>query len=93
MDKFLRKIGVLADLPTFTLEEVQLHNTAESMYIIAGDRVYDVTSLIDNHPGGNGALFKRAGANGDCTIDYNFHSKKARKQWQERLVGYVKTNK
>lgn len=35
-------------LPEYTLEEVALHNTKESLWLVIGDKVYDVTSFQDS---------------------------------------------
>lgn len=41
--------------------EVQKHNSVESCWVILSGNVYDVTSFIDNHPGGRNAILKAAG--------------------------------
>lgn len=40
-------------LPTFTLAQVATHNTATSCYSIVSGNVYDLTSYVSAHPGGN----------------------------------------
>ena len=42
----------MADLKTFTLEEVARHNTREDCWVIVGTDVLDVTKYLDEHPGG-----------------------------------------
>ena len=42
----------MADLKTFTLEEVAKHNTREDCWVIVGTDVLDVTKYLDEHPGG-----------------------------------------
>lgn len=54
--------GVPAKL---TWEEVRKHNTADDCWLVIRDkqdvlRVYDVTSYVDSHPGGD-AIFRKAG--------------------------------
>lgn len=34
-------------LPVFTMEEVAKHNTAESLWLVVHDKVYDVTSFME----------------------------------------------
>ena len=47
---------------TFTPADVASHNTAEKgLYIIVDSNVYDVTSFIDEHPGGSKILKRVAG--------------------------------
>ena len=48
-------------LPELTAAEVQSHNTAESCYVTLGSKVYDVTSFIDDHPGGGDLILEYAG--------------------------------
>jgi cytochrome b involved in lipid metabolism len=75
----------------YTRQEIAKHNTESSMWIVAGDKVYDITSFYKelNHPGGPIALETRAGGAVDCDKDYKFHSKKTRKLWNNYLIGYV----
>ena len=35
----------MASLPSFTLEEIKKHNTAESLWLVIEGKVYDVTSF------------------------------------------------
>eukprot|EP00440_Ansanella_granifera_P051059 gb/GFBE01055344.1/.p1 GENE.gb/GFBE01055344.1/~~gb/GFBE01055344.1/.p1 ORF type:complete len:127 (+),score=35.50 gb/GFBE01055344.1/:1-381(+) len=68
-----------------SLEEVQKHTTKDDCWIIANGKVYDVTSLMDIHPGGHKALVGRAGQ--DATRDYGFHSRKGQKMWNDFFIG------
>eukprot|EP00249_Psilotum_nudum_P010868 c22817_g1_i1 orf=305-679(+) len=47
-------------LGTYTLEEVSKHNTRTDCWIIIKDKVYDVTSYVEEHPGGD-AILNHAG--------------------------------
>lgn len=51
--------------------------------------IYDVTDYLDIHPGGKEALLKSINCN--CLRDFNFHSKKSQKMWNDYLIG--STNK
>ena len=73
----------------FTLEEVQQHNTAESCWIIANGRVYDVTSFLGKHPAGAQTILRRGGM--DCTEDWEFHSGGAQKIWKKLEIGKLDT--
>lgn len=48
-------------LPTFTLAEVQSHNSKKSCFVTLGENVYDVTDFIDSHPGGGDLVLEYAG--------------------------------
>ncbi|CAD8083216.1 unnamed protein product [Paramecium sonneborni] len=39
-------------LQSYTIQEVQLHNTQEDAWIVLSDNIYDITYYIDQHPGG-----------------------------------------
>ena len=45
----------------YTLEEVHAHNTAESCWILMREKVYDVTSFINKHPGGVANIIEHCG--------------------------------
>lgn len=45
----------------YTVEEVQQHNTASSLWVIMNRKVYDVTAFHKRHPGGPAVLLQMAG--------------------------------
>lgn len=47
--------------PTFTLAQVQMHNSVSSCWTIVHGLVYDVTSWINSHPGGKEAIISMCG--------------------------------
>lgn len=44
-----------------TRSQVAAHNTRQSCWVIIDDKVYDVTSIIGDHPGGAAAILRHAG--------------------------------
>lgn len=60
----------------YTMDEVKNHNTAESLWVVLNDKVYNVTSFLKAHPGGEKPLLKYAGT--DATVKFN--SVKAHKE-------------
>jgi cytochrome b involved in lipid metabolism len=48
----------------FSLEEVAKHNKSDDCWIIVDGYVYDVTTYVEEHPGGDSILNN---AGGDCT--------------------------
>lgn len=85
--QILQFAGLAQRWPTFTREEVARHNASESLWIIVGNSVLDITSLIGKHPGGNGALLKRGGGVKDCTEDLMFHGRATRRDAQRYKIG------
>uniref|UniRef100_A0A7S0QX03 Cytochrome b5 heme-binding domain-containing protein n=1 Tax=Pyramimonas obovata TaxID=1411642 RepID=A0A7S0QX03_9CHLO len=57
-----------AEKKTFTREDVAKHNTREDCWIILKDKVYDITSYVDDHPGAD-AILNNAG--GDSTEGFH----------------------
>lgn len=79
-------------LPTITRADVKTHNTAKSCYVTIGTKVYDVTSFLDDHPGGSDLVLEYGGQ--DVTeilkdeISHT-HSEAAYEILDESLIGFV----
>lgn len=89
-------------LPTLTADEVQSHNNDQSCYVTIGSKVYDVTSFVDDHPGGGDLILQYAGKDvGEIMGDVvsHEHSEAAYEILDDSLVGFLgstsssKTNK
>ncbi|GAA5997895.1 uncharacterized protein JCM10292_006890 [Rhodotorula paludigena] len=74
---------------TYTLEQVAAHKSAESCWVVVEGTVYDVTSFLDDHPGGRKILLNSSGQ--DATEKFwKFHSKKVlEKTAKPFLIGAV----
>ena len=72
----------------YSWNEIKKHNKENDLWIVANSIVYDATNFIKKHPGGKQAIIKKGGT--DCTIDFNFHTKIGKKQWDIYKIGYVK---
>ncbi|KAN0030320.1 hypothetical protein ACTA71_010082 [Dictyostelium dimigraforme] len=48
-------------LPDFTIQEVSRHNTREDCWIIINEKVYNVSSYVSSHPGGDMILQNAGG--------------------------------
>ncbi|BGP47980.1 hypothetical protein JCM10450v2_003849 [Rhodotorula kratochvilovae] len=83
---------ICADSPgerTFTLEQVASHTAADNAWLVVEGNVYDVTSFLDDHPGGKKILLNHAGR--DATDKFHqFHSRKVlEKTAKQFLIGKV----
>lgn len=54
---------------TFTMAEVQKHNSASSCYTAVNGSVYDVTAWISKHPGGAKAITSMCGKDASDAFD------------------------
>ncbi|ASJ12677.1 cytochrome b5 domain-containing protein [Thermococcus thioreducens] len=56
-------LGSVQATAVLTLEEVAKHSSENDCWVVVENRVYNVTSLIDTHPGGRDAILKYCGTN------------------------------
>lgn len=71
---------------TYTMAQVNKHNSEESAWIVVDGKVYDATPYLDDHPGGAASIVMNAG--GDATEDFNaIHSSAAHKMLEEYYIG------
>lgn len=75
-----------SSVPKLCMCEVQLHTSRASCWLVAGAHVYDVTGILDAHPGGSRSLLRKSGGP-DCTQDMKFHTKTARKMLEKCFIG------
>ena len=71
----------------YTWEEVREHNNEESMWVVADNKVYDVTKFWKRHPGGSYLVKSKAAT--DVSKHKTMHSTKALKKWKEYHIGYI----
>lgn len=73
----------------YTLEEVAKHNTPEDCWLVINTKVYDVTSYLEDHPGGPDIVTDVAGI--DATDDYMDigHSEDADAMLIDYLIGKI----
>ncbi|KAL4919894.1 cytochrome b5-like heme/steroid binding domain-containing protein [Aspergillus aurantiobrunneus] len=74
----------------FTFKEVAEHNTKKDLYLVVHDKVYDCSSFVDEHPGGEEVLLDVAGQDGTEAFEDVGHSDEAREILDGLLVGSVK---
>ena len=72
----------------YTIDEVLKHNNKESLWVYRKKYIYDITNLINNHPGNFEMFSKKVGI--DVQKDYLFHNKSMQKKWKDYFIGYLK---
>ncbi|XP_068117840.1 cytochrome b5 type B [Hyperolius riggenbachi] len=71
----------------YTREEVQQRNSGKNVWLVIHDRVYDVTSFLEEHPGGEEVLFEQAGGDATESFEDVGHSVDAREMLKQYYVG------
>lgn len=82
-------------LPTLLRAEVESHNTAKSCYVTIGEKVYDVTSFVEDHPGGGELILEYAGKDVKEIMEDQIshtHSEAAYEILDDSLVGFMATD-
>jgi len=62
-------VSVATGETTFTPEQIQTHNSAVSCYVAIAGQVYDLTTWINQHPGGPERILNICGT--DATVAFN----------------------
>ncbi|XP_043706112.1 cytochrome b5 [Telopea speciosissima] len=78
-------------MPTLTriysMQEAAQHNTREDCWVVVDGKVYNVTSYLDEHPGGDDVLLAATGKDATDEFEDAGHSKTARELMQEYCIG------
>ncbi|KAG7230459.1 hypothetical protein INR49_024568 [Caranx melampygus] len=78
---------VACDVKYYTLEQIRLHNMSNDTWLIIHDKVYDITSFLEEHPGGEEVLLEQAGADATESFEDVGHSTDAREMLEQYYVG------
>ena len=81
-------------LPTIPTADVASHNTSESCYVTVGAHVYDVTSFLNDHPGGCALILEYGGKDvSEIMQDESSHehSEVAHEILHKNLIGFMAT--
>lgn len=77
----------------YTWEEVGKHNTDNDMWVVIDDKVYDVTSYSNEHPGGPIVFINKAGKNASYAFEQASHSKNAKENVMPKYcIGNIDPN-
>lgn len=71
----------------YTLEDIRAHNTSKNTWLIIHEKVYDITSFLEEHPGGEEVLLEQAGADATESFEDVGHSTDAREMLEEYYLG------
>ncbi|KAF2026592.1 cytochrome b5 [Setomelanomma holmii] len=74
----------------FTYSDVSEHNTKKDLYIVVHDKVYNASSFVDEHPGGEEVLLDVGGQDSTEAFEDVGHSDEAREILEGLLVGSLK---
>ncbi|EFR04975.1 cytochrome b5 [Nannizzia gypsea CBS 118893] len=74
----------------FTLKEVAAHSTKKDLYVVIHEKVYDCSSFVDEHPGGEEVLLDVAGQDSTEAFEDVGHSDEAREILEGIKVGTLK---
>jgi cytochrome b involved in lipid metabolism len=73
-----------AMIPSYTAAEVSTHATKDDCWLILDNGVYDVTSFIPSHPGGDKIL---RGCGQDATAMFSQHPESAKALKEQFKIG------
>ncbi|XP_056614913.1 cytochrome b5 [Triplophysa dalaica] len=71
----------------YTRQEIQDHNVSGDAWLIIHEKVYDVTTFMEEHPGGEEVLLEQAGTDATESFEDVGHSTDAREMLQQYFVG------
>lgn len=77
---------------TFTRAQVATHNSAKSCYVTIGNKVYDVSDFVNDHPGGSDLVLEYAGKDVEDILKdgaSHAHSEAAYEVLDDSLVGVL----
>lgn len=78
--------------PELLLKEVRTANTADKCFVTIGQKVYDVTTFLDDHPGGGDLVLEYGGKDIQAVLKdetSHTHSESAYEILDDCFIGYV----
>ncbi|KAM9553537.1 cytochrome b5-like isoform 2-T2 [Salvelinus alpinus] len=71
----------------YRLSEIEERNSFKSTWIIINHKVYDVTTFLEEHPGGEEVLREQAGGDATESFEDVGHSSDAREMAANMVIG------
>ncbi|KAL9101885.1 MAG: hypothetical protein Q9163_002906 [Psora crenata] len=87
---FVTKPVIMSETTQLTYSEVSSHNSKKDLYVVVHDKIYNTTTFIDEHPGGEEVLLDVAGQDATEAFEDVGHSDEAREILAGLLVGNLK---
>ncbi|XP_019414922.1 PREDICTED: cytochrome b5-like [Lupinus angustifolius] len=75
----------------YTFEDVSKHNKTQDCWVIISGKVYDLTSFIEDHPGGAEVLLAATGKDGTSDYEAAGHSDYAIEMMKKYYIGKIDT--
>jgi len=85
--KVVPKTDASASRRMYSYKEVSMHNKEEDCWIVVNNKVYDVTSFLNEHPGGPLIIVDYAGGDATKAFVEQDHSESAKKMLEKYIVG------
>ncbi|RDW72113.1 putative cytochrome b5 [Coleophoma crateriformis] len=80
----------MAETKQFTFADIASHSGKKDLYMVIHDKVYDTTSFVDEHPGGEEVLLDVGGQDATEAFEDVGHSDEAREILDGLLIGDLK---
>ncbi|KXT07300.1 hypothetical protein AC578_467 [Pseudocercospora eumusae] len=80
----------MSDTKEFTYSDVSEHTTKKDLYLVIHDKVYNTSSFVDEHPGGEEVLLDVGGQDATEAFEDVGHSDEAREILEGLLIGNLK---
>nr|XP_023029473.1 cytochrome b5-like [Leptinotarsa decemlineata] len=74
-------------LKQFSTKEIEEHNDNKSTWVVIHNKVYDLTTFLNEHPGGEEVLLEQAGKNASEAFEDVRHSSDARELMNKYQIG------
>lgn len=71
----------------YTLQEASSHNTKDDCWVVIDGKIYDVTTYLDEHPGGDDVVLAVTGKDATDEFEDAGHSKTARELMENFFIG------
>ncbi|KAK5135814.1 hypothetical protein LTR08_004641 [Meristemomyces frigidus] len=80
----------MAETKEFSFSDVSEHTSKKDLYLVIHDKVYNTSSFVDEHPGGEEVLLDVGGQDATEAFEDVGHSDEAREILDGLLIGNLK---